>query len=58
MGRIGNCGRKQKVWELQDILDNTRKEDDCLMWRGGTHAQGYCMMRYNQQMRTVHSFVA
>ena len=58
MGRIGNCGRKQKVWELQDILDNTRKEDDCLIWRGGTHAQGYGMMRYKQQMRTVHSVVA
>jgi len=57
MGRE-NCGRKPKHWTLQDILDNTRKENDCLIWRGGTHAQGYGMMRYEQSMRTVHSVVA
>ena len=57
MGRE-NCGRKPKHWTLQDILDNTRKEDDCLIWRGGTHAQGYGMMRYETEMRTVHSVIA
>jgi len=57
MGRE-NCGRKPKHWTLSDILDNTRKEDDCLIWRGGTHAQGYGMMRYETEMRTVHSVIA
>jgi len=57
MGRE-NCGRKPKHWTLSDILDNTRKENDCLIWRGGTHAQGYGMMRYETEMRTVHSVIA
>ena len=57
MGRE-NCGRKPKHWTLSDILDNTRKEDDCLIWRGGTHAQGYGMMRYETEMRTVHSVIS
>ena len=48
-------GRKLKHWTLKDITDNTRKEDDCLIWRGGTHSQqGYAMMRYETEMRTVH----
>lgn len=52
-------GRKLKHWTLKDITDNTRKEDDCLIWRGGTHSQqGYAMMRYETEMRTVHSVIA
>ena len=57
MGRE-NCGRRPKHWTLKDIVANTRKEDECLIWKGGTHSQGYGMMRYERNMRTVHSVVA
>ena len=52
------CGRRPKNWTLSDILANTRKENECLIWKGGTHSQGYGMMRYERTMRTVHSVVA
>ena len=52
------CGRRPKHWTLSDILANTRKENECLIWKGGTHSQGYGMMRYERTMRTVHSVVA
>jgi len=44
---------------LQDILDYTDlDENGCMIWRGGKHRQGYAMVRFRKQMRTVHSVIA
>jgi len=46
------------TWNLQTISEFSDKENDCYIWRGGKHEQGYAMMRYNGEMRTVHSVMA
>lgn len=46
-------------WNLETIQEYTRpQEDGCMEWKGGAHKQGYAMMRYKKQMRTVHSVIA
>ena len=47
-----------KIKTLDDILERTEPENDCLIWTGATHRQGYAMMRQAGEMRTVHSVVA
>jgi hypothetical protein len=51
-------GRQPANWTLEKILENTEKSGDCMLWKGGTHSQGYGMIRYQTIMRTVHSVVA
>ena len=46
------------TWNLKTISEFSDKENDCNIWRGGKHKQGYAMMRYNGEMRTVHSVIA
>lgn len=48
----------KKVKTLEDILERTERVDDCLIWTGGMHEQGYGMMRQDGKMRTVHSVIA
>jgi len=48
--------RKHKT--LEEILENTERDGDCMIWQGGKHRQGYGMMRQRGEMRTVHSVVA
>ena len=45
-------------WTLETIKNFSDPLDDCCIWRGGKHKQGYGMMRYKQKMRTVHSVIA
>ena len=45
-------------WNLETIKSFSDPLDDCCIWRGGKHKQGYGMMRYNNKMRTVHSVIA
>ena len=45
-------------WTLESIKEFSDPEYDCCIWRGGKHKQGYGMMRYKGQMRTVHSVIA
>lgn len=46
------------TWNLQTISDFSDKENNCYIWRGGKHRQNYAMMRYEGEMRTVHSVIA
>jgi hypothetical protein len=48
--------RKHKT--LEEILENTESDGDCMIWQGGKHRQGYGMMRQRGEMRTVHSVIA
>ena len=48
--------RKHKT--LEEILENTERDGDCMIWQGGKHRQGYGMMRQRGEMRTVHSVIA
>jgi hypothetical protein len=48
--------RKHKT--LEEILENTERDGDCMIWQGGKHRQNYGMMRQRGEMRTVHSVVA
>jgi len=43
---------------LEEVLSNTKRDGDCMIWQGGKHRQGYGMMRQRGEMRTVHSVVA
>jgi hypothetical protein len=47
-----------KVKTLEDVLERTELVNNCLVWTGATHRQGYGMMRQAGEMRTVHSVVA
>ena len=49
---------KRPAYTLEEILENTNREGDCLIWQGGKHRQGYAMMRQDGEMRTVHSVIA
>jgi hypothetical protein len=44
-------------WTLESIKNFSDPLDDCCIWRGGKHKQGYGMMRYKGKMRTVHSVI-
>jgi hypothetical protein len=48
--------RKHKT--LEEVLSNTKREGNCMIWQGGKHRQNYGMMRQRGEMRTVHSVVA
>ena len=43
---------------LEEILENTERDGDCMLWKGGKHRQGYGMMRQDGEMRSCHSVVA
>ena len=45
-------------WNISTISKFSNEQGDCLIWRGGKHRQGYAMMRYKGNMRTVHSVIA
>ena len=49
---------KRPAYTLEEILENSERDNDCLIWQGGKHRQGYAMMRQAGEMRTVHSVVA
>ena len=44
-------------WTLETIKNFSDPLDECCIWRGGKHKQGYGMMRYKGKMRTVHSVI-
>lgn len=43
---------------LEDVLENTERDGDCMLWLGGQHRQGYGMMRQRGKMRSCHSVIA
>ena len=47
-----------KIYNLDGIMEKTKREGECIIWQGGIHNQGYGMIRQNGEMRTVHSVVA
>lgn len=55
---MGNRGPKIETKDIDDILERTQREGDCMIWTGATHVQGYGMMRQAGEMRSVHSVVA
>lgn len=48
----------KKAWNLEELLEYTTYQDDCMLWKGGKHRQGYAMIRKDGKMRTVHSIIA
>lgn len=38
---------------IDELYENTRQEDDCLIWLGGCHTQGYPMQRFQGKMVLV-----
>jgi len=43
---------------MEEVLANTERDGDCMIWKGGQHRQGYGMMRQRGEMRSCHSVVA
>lgn len=54
---IKNYGRGIS-WNLQTIAEYSNPDHECKIWIGGKHQQGYAMMRYQGEMRTVHSVIS
>lgn len=53
MSDVGKKGfRKYKDWD-EMIEEKTVKAGDCLIWTGGTHSQGYPMVRWDNKMIQV-----
>lgn len=45
--------RPRKYEDLRELVADLRKDNDCLLWEGGTHPQGYPMFRWQGKMQQV-----
>lgn len=44
----------KNIWTLQDLLDRSTKEGDCLIWRGCITGSGYGQVRSNGKQVPAH----
>ena len=47
-----------KMLKIETLEAKGTPEGDCIIWTGASGSGGYPMMRYNSEMRTVHSVIA
>jgi len=46
-------GKRTAVVTIETIKEKTVVKNDCWIWQGGFHSQGYPMTRYNKKMNLV-----